>query len=128
MDPTLVPSNHLAINLVTKGRLNISATEKGMLVMPAYPEPMVRRKRGGGAYWAEPVRYVDPSAIHLNIDWFKKVPKYKTIGVELSDVEKYINVELMKGVDSNPKIIEAFLVKGSTKPKVKIELTEVEIN
>lgn len=129
IDPTLV-TNHLAVNLVTKGTLNISAIEKGMLVMPAYPEPMLRRKRGGLG-WAEPTRYVDPNAIQINIDWFKKVPKHKTIGVELSDVEKYIKAELIKEsteFKSETRNIEVELLQPEKKPKIKIELIEVEIN
>lgn len=134
MDPTLVP-NHLASNLVTKGTLNISIIDKGVLVPNAENYPQQYRKRGGGGLaYGYPYKQVDPSAIQLSIDWFKKVPKYKTIGVELADVEKKVKVELIKeNVDfvdkDNLKNISVELVTENVdKPKIKIELTQVEIN
>ena len=110
-------SNHIALNLVTKGLLNISNVTKGMITFVTIVTPRKKGKGGSGGNYVYKGEYDTPffkkieevediSIIQVHIDW-DKMPKDVNKKVEVKLLKKYIKAEILKetGKNLNVKII-----------------------
>lgn len=110
-------SNHNAINIVTKGLLNISNITKGLVYKLVIKKT---KKRHGGSsadtiqkpplfYEREPLyneinnyNEEDIELIKVYVDWNKRGKAFKKIEAKL--IEKYVKAEILKETSKNIKI------------------------
>lgn len=111
-------SNHIALNLATKGLLNISNITKGMLLLGYRITPRIIRKGGSPQYDEGPIfkKYEEPEDfikdvkeiedidyIEVKVDWNKKIDrKNKKIEAEL--IKKHIEAILLRETGKNIRI------------------------
>ena len=109
-------SNHVALNLVTKGLLNISNITKGIVYQLVLKK--VKKRRGGSSpdvqkpplyYEREPLfteikkhDEEDIELIKVYVDWDKRSKTFKKIEAKL--IEKYVKAEILKETSKNIRI------------------------
>jgi hypothetical protein len=112
----MIKSNHISVDIVTKGMLDTSIITKGILIPFVYEiiTPTVRR-RGGGMYYGEMVDNIkkdikeivekdDGDYIKIYVNWDKKIDKNKKIQVKLLKKEIMAVIEKNEGKKINIKI------------------------
>lgn len=104
-------SNHISLNLVTKGLLNISNITKGMITFVTIITPKKRSGGGSGGNYAYKGPYDVPifkkieeiddiSVIQVHIDW-NKLPKNINKKLEVKLLKKQITAEILKETGKN---------------------------
>lgn len=114
-------TNHNALNLVTKGLLNISSITKGVVYQIVFKNKKIR---GGGSAYEEilpPLYYEkqnlyneihkleedDIKIIKVHVDWDKHGKVFKTLDekrIEVKLIKKHIKAEILKETNKNIKI------------------------
>lgn len=105
-------SNHVSLNLVTKGLLNISNITKGMITFVGIVTPK-RKSSGSGDYayrgdydpsFFKKIKEVeDISVIKVFIDW-NKIPKDTNKKIEVELLKKQIKAEILKETGKKLKV------------------------
>lgn len=111
-------SNHIALNLVTKGLLNISNITKGMLLLGYKITPRIIKKGGSPQYDDRPIfkKYEEPEDfikdvketedidyIEVTVDWNKKIDK-KNKKIESELIKRQIEVILLRDTGKNIRV------------------------
>lgn len=103
--------NHIAVNLATKGLLNISNITKGMILINFV---VIFKRRGGGGGYATPPLYYD-----------SKEPLFRKIEEQGDDIESIkVYVDWNKSVTANYKM-EAVLLKTQIEAEILNETGKV---
>lgn len=106
----MIVSNHIALNLVTKGLLNISNLTKGIISLIEIVTPRRKASGGSGAYAYDheygPNLFKkikeeedDISVINVHVDWEKA--KNENIKIEVKLLKAYIEAEILKETGKN---------------------------
>jgi len=104
-------TNHIALNLVTKGLLNISDITKGMIIFIQIVTPTKKGSRGGSGDYAyeldsplfKKIEELDNiNFIKVYVDWNKSINKNKKIEAKL--IKKYIEAEILKETGKKLKV------------------------